>query len=92
MSFEALENQKFSEYSDVWSYGVMCVEILTRKEPFPDVPLKEFADRVLVERLTCASAIPSDTPQFLSDMIKKCFAEDPKARPSFDDICITFLE
>ena len=33
MSVEALRKKKFSEKSDVWSFGITCIEILTRKDP-----------------------------------------------------------
>ena len=91
MSFEALEKQVFSEASDVWSYGVLCVEVLARTEPFPDIPLNEFAKRVLPEKLTVVDQIPAETPEFLAKLIKNCFQVDPRERPTFDKICIAFM-
>ena len=33
MSVEALRKKKFSEKSDVWSFGITCIEILTKDDP-----------------------------------------------------------
>ncbi len=33
MSVESLKTKKFSEKSDVWSFGITCIEILTRDKP-----------------------------------------------------------
>lgn len=35
MSPEAIRHKKYSEKSDVWSFGVTCIEILTRESPYP---------------------------------------------------------
>jgi serine/threonine protein kinase len=39
MSVEALEKKKYSEKSDVWSFGITCIEILTRDDPCNNLPL-----------------------------------------------------
>ena len=33
MSVEALQRKKYSEKSDVWSFGITCIEILTKQDP-----------------------------------------------------------
>ncbi len=33
MSIEALKHKKYSEKSDVWSFGITCIEILTQDKP-----------------------------------------------------------
>ena len=33
MSIEALKKKKYSEKSDVWSFGITCIEILTKDNP-----------------------------------------------------------
>lgn len=43
MSPEALEKKKYSEKSDVWSFGVCAFEILTGEQPY-----SEFQDAVVV--------------------------------------------
>jgi len=33
MSVEAMRQKKYSEKSDVWSFGITCIEILTQNQP-----------------------------------------------------------
>jgi serine/threonine protein kinase len=37
MAPEALEKKKYSEKSDVWSFGVTCYEILTQNQPYHEI-------------------------------------------------------
>ena len=84
---EALEEQKFSEKSDVWSYGVLLHEIWTKAE----LPYKEMDNRrVWVEvlagyRLPC----PPGCPQEVHAIMRECWLEVSK-RPTFESLRIVF--
>ena len=34
---ELLEQLKYSFKSDIWSFGITCIEILTRNDPYPQM-------------------------------------------------------
>ena len=34
---ELLKEHKYSFKSDIWSFGIVCIEILTRNDPFPQM-------------------------------------------------------
>ena len=84
---EALEEQKFSEKSDVWSYGVLLHEIWTKAE----LPYKEMDNRrVWVEvlagyRLPC----PPGCPQEVHAIMMQCW-QDPHERPTFETLRVAF--
>jgi len=83
MAPEALKESKYSSKSDVWSFGVVCVEILTRKPPYPDLSTKEFAERVRNKTMTPVDDIPANTQVDLKTLIISCFAISPDERPTF---------
>lgn len=37
MATEALRHQSYSTKSDVWSFGITMIEIITRDAPYPDI-------------------------------------------------------
>jgi len=83
MAPEALYKQKFSEYSDVWSFGIVCLEVLNKTKPYPDVlSLQDFALK-FGAGLRPHKYIP-DCP--LKSLIEECFREVPTERPNFAKI------
>jgi serine/threonine protein kinase len=70
--------------ADVYSFAIVCSEILTKKEPFPHVQpgdlLKHIRDGGRPE-------LPDGCPRRLASLIKRCWELEPRSRPGFPEIC-----
>ncbi|XP_077475315.1 non-receptor tyrosine-protein kinase TYK2 [Stigmatopora argus] len=94
-ALECLQESKFSFCSDVWSFGVMLYEILTRCDPsqspprkfaeMAGLPPKDMNVTTLVNllrqnrRLPC----PRDCHPGLRIIVEQCWHQDSATRPSF---------
>ena len=86
MAHETFLTRTYTHKSDVWSFAVLCIEILTRLPPFPEMTTEEFALRVLPEKLRPIKYIPEDTPAKLKELICQCLDFVPEKRPDFQTI------
>jgi serine/threonine protein kinase len=85
---EVLQGQPAGKASDVYAFGMICYELLTKKIPFESLELKEIRKQVC--KLHRRPVLPSrglpDVPKAFINMIKECWMTDPKDRPSFQEI------
>eukprot|EP01118_Nematostelium_gracile_P015993 TRINITY_DN6534_c0_g1_i1.p1 TRINITY_DN6534_c0_g1~~TRINITY_DN6534_c0_g1_i1.p1 ORF type:complete len:462 (-),score=81.59 TRINITY_DN6534_c0_g1_i1:8-1195(-) len=87
MSPEAILQNVYSEKSDVYSYGIVCVEVMSRKQPYPDMFIQEFSDRFLANNLPDVTAtVPSECPHLFKEIMSRCLRADPTLRPDFGEI------
>eukprot|EP01122_Echinamoeba_exundans_P006350 TRINITY_DN1761_c0_g1_i3.p1 TRINITY_DN1761_c0_g1~~TRINITY_DN1761_c0_g1_i3.p1 ORF type:complete len:554 (+),score=105.73 TRINITY_DN1761_c0_g1_i3:396-2057(+) len=89
MAPEAIGSHQYSTKSDVYSFGVVLWEILTNGQ----TPLANYTtNQVAVARRdhNLTPEIPEDAPELLRDLIHKCWATDPEARPSFKSMAKLF--
>ncbi len=71
--------------SDVYSFGIVAWEVLSRKIPWESVTHpREVYIRVVLNELR--PGIPVDAPADMATMIRACWAGDPGARPTFSSI------
>ncbi|XP_029814217.1 macrophage-stimulating protein receptor [Manacus vitellinus] len=81
MALESLQTQKFTTKSDVWSFGVLMWELLTRgASPYPEVDPYDMARYLLQGRRLPQ---PSHCPDTLYRVMLSCWAPAPEERPSF---------
>jgi len=81
MAPECFTESTFSEASDVWSFGIVCVEVLTQRTPYYDITeLAQFVFK-FAHGLRPNAYIPNQSP--LRDVIERCFRENPSERPNF---------
>ncbi|XP_030613725.1 mitogen-activated protein kinase kinase kinase 20 [Archocentrus centrarchus] len=87
MAPEVIQSLPVSETCDTFSYGVVLWEMLTREIPFKGLEGLQVAWLVVEknERLT----IPSGCPSCFAELMKKCWATEPKERPMFKQILST---
>ncbi|KAH8958278.1 hypothetical protein BDL97_06G015500 [Sphagnum fallax] len=84
LSSEADKNYPFKV--DVYSFGMVCYEIMTGHIPFRDVA--SMTDlRKMIKYDGLRPKIPEQYPECLTTLVETCYHSDPTTRPLFVDIC-----
>lgn len=84
---EVLERSRFSSASDVWSFGILCIETFTcGARPYGGWP-----DSKVVAQVASGYTpiIPPACPEdFFAEVVEPCFAQEPDDRPTFADLSL----
>eukprot|EP01113_Clastostelium_recurvatum_P000736 TRINITY_DN10330_c0_g1_i1.p1 TRINITY_DN10330_c0_g1~~TRINITY_DN10330_c0_g1_i1.p1 ORF type:complete len:530 (-),score=138.01 TRINITY_DN10330_c0_g1_i1:100-1689(-) len=85
MAPEVLLGRTFNEKADVYSFGLVLWQMVTRKELFTEyTELDPFIDAICYRGVR--PPIPADTPAAISSLIQACWAHRPETRPDFSKI------
>ncbi|CAK9193420.1 unnamed protein product [Sphagnum troendelagicum] len=85
--FEVEENrEKYTKSADVYSFSMLCFEVLTGDVPFEDKPVRTLLQSI---RDGVRPQLPDADycPDYLSALIEKCWATTAVDRPQFPIIC-----
>ncbi|KAK1665761.1 hypothetical protein QYE76_053920 [Lolium multiflorum] len=75
-----------TEKADVYSFAMICFELLTGKVPFEDNHLQ--GDKTSKNiRAGERPLFPFQTPKYLTALTKRCWHADPVQRPGFSSVC-----
>eukprot|EP00043_Microstomoeca_roanoka_P012816 m.124683 g.124683 ORF g.124683 m.124683 type:complete len:1648 (+) comp15598_c3_seq1:166-5109(+) len=87
---EALEHHKFSEKSDVWSFGILCHEMYTKAE----LPYSGWSNQKVWVSVMDGYRLPqaNSCPDFVYAMMMQCWATVASNRPTFSTIVTAFNE
>ena len=82
---EGLTSQKFSAASDVWSFGIVCVEILQDgTTPYPQ--MKSNPEVMAFVNNAKVHPHPAGCTDQVYSELRRCFSFKPEARPSFAEL------
>jgi serine/threonine protein kinase len=81
MAPEILANEPYAEPADVYSYGIILWELLTRECPYEGMSSIQAAMAVLNQN--CRPEIPNWCPTVFADLVRQCIEKDPSNRPTF---------
>src|SRR5436853_3817303 len=87
---EVLSKKPYTKESDVYSFGMIMWEFTTGKKPFHDREHNHFliTDILKGER----PQITDDTPEFYTELMKRCWDHNPENRPTAEEIRDCFWE
>src|SRR4051794_38068511 len=90
MAPEILRGKPHTLASDIYSLGVIINEIMTVVPPFNDQPHNHYLALDICRGLR--PHIKTGTPEFLKELIKKCWDANPEKRPTSKEIYGTLLD
>jgi len=90
MAPEVLSKNKYSEKADVYSFGIVLMEIFTNRLPYSHPPYDTMNQAMLMYHIIEKGARPAidDIHPILQHLIEECWATDPRLRPTFPEIIV----
>ncbi|XP_055940084.1 mitogen-activated protein kinase kinase kinase 12-like [Argiope bruennichi] len=86
MAPEVIRHDPCSEKVDIWSFGVVLWELLTREVPYKDVDSSAIIWGVGNNSLHLP--VPDSIPEAFRILLKQCWSSKPRNRPSFHHILL----
>ncbi|EAA15152.4 AGAP008899-PA, partial [Anopheles gambiae str. PEST] len=88
MAPESLADHIYTTKSDVWAFGVLCWELITLgASPYPGIPPQNLYNLLKQGyRMEC----PKNCSEEIYGIVRLCWADDPKQRPSFKHLAGQF--
>eukprot|EP00002_Diphylleia_rotans_P024177 TRINITY_DN4768_c0_g1_i12.p1 TRINITY_DN4768_c0_g1~~TRINITY_DN4768_c0_g1_i12.p1 ORF type:complete len:2487 (+),score=282.84 TRINITY_DN4768_c0_g1_i12:63-7523(+) len=80
---EILDGRMYTEKVDVYSFGIMVWEIITRESLYPNMDSMQIANYVLAGR---RPKIPQKADNVLLNLMVRCWNQDADSRPKFQEI------
>ena len=92
MPLAGVVDEKFSSASDVWSFGVTCIEILQQDGMFPRPAIR--SKPALMTMVAAGEVHPQPTgcSDEVCAVLLQCWQFDPAARPTFPDLVRWFAK
>ncbi|KAJ8356049.1 hypothetical protein SKAU_G00188430 [Synaphobranchus kaupii] len=85
MAPEVFEGHNYSEKCDVFSWGIILWEVITRRKPFDEIGGPAFRIMWAVHNGTRPPLI-KNLPKPLESLMTRCWSKDPSQRPSMEEI------
>ena len=86
MAPEVIRGSTYSESSDVFSFGIIMNEIVTRVPPYQGTDKKDVAKKVVNNPNYRPKFDSKKVPRDWADIMVKCWQHDEKKRPTFDEV------
>uniref|UniRef100_A0A1D1Z628 non-specific serine/threonine protein kinase n=1 Tax=Anthurium amnicola TaxID=1678845 RepID=A0A1D1Z628_9ARAE len=84
MAPEVIEHKPYDHKADVFSFGVVLWELLTARLPYEYITPLQAAVGVVQKGLR--PTIPKNTDPKLTELLERCWQQDPSLRPDFSEI------
>lgn len=86
LSPERVTGGHATEYSDVYSLGIVAYELLTGEGPYRDVDPRDPGAAHLVQPPRSLADMRADIPAQMADLLRRCLAKRPALRPAAADV------
>ena len=81
---ETWSREEYSTAGDVYAFALIVYELMTLDEPFKKFTISKIFSKIVTEKYRPEFKSPID--DCYKDLINRCWSNDPKQRPTFDEI------
>ncbi|KAK8871421.1 hypothetical protein M9Y10_007149 [Tritrichomonas musculus] len=86
MAPEILLGNPYGPPVDVYSFGIMACEIMSKSQAYPGIEVMDMKIMKKIANGTLRPTIPSTINSNMKNLIEKCWDSEPNNRPTFEEI------